>query len=45
MNSENQQALEKFEQLLEIMDKLRAECPWDRSQTSESLRHLTIEET
>ena len=45
MNSENQQALEKFEQLLEIMDKLRAECPWDRSQTSESLRNLTIEET
>ncbi len=34
-----------FERLLGIMDRLRAECPWDRKQTMESLRHLTIEET
>ena len=34
-----------FERLLNIMDELRAQCPWDRKQTMESLRHLTIEET
>ena len=34
-----------FVDLLTIMDKLRAECPWDKKQTIESLRHLTIEET
>jgi XTP/dITP diphosphohydrolase len=34
-----------FERLLHIMDDLRANCPWDRKQTLESLRHLTIEET
>jgi XTP/dITP diphosphohydrolase len=34
-----------FERLLNIMDDLRAGCPWDREQTLESLRHLTIEET
>ena len=34
-----------FVELLEIMDQLRAECPWDKKQTLESLRHLTIEET
>lgn len=34
-----------FVDLLTIMDKLRAECPWDKKQTFESLRHLTIEET
>ncbi|MCD4729970.1 MAG: nucleoside triphosphate pyrophosphohydrolase [Bacteroidales bacterium] len=34
-----------FKQLLEIMDDLRAQCPWDKEQTFESLRHLTIEET
>jgi XTP/dITP diphosphohydrolase len=34
-----------FEKLLNIMDELRAQCPWDRKQTMESLRHLTIEET
>ena len=34
-----------FERLLGIMDKLRAECPWDKKQTIESLRTLTIEET
>jgi XTP/dITP diphosphohydrolase len=34
-----------FEKLLNIMDDLRAQCPWDKEQTFESLRHLTIEET
>ena len=34
-----------FEELLLIMDKLREKCPWDREQTFESLRNLTIEET
>jgi len=34
-----------FDRLLNIMDDLRAECPWDKKQTLESLRHLTIEET
>src|ERR1700752_4412828 len=33
-----------FERLLKIMDELRAQCPWDKKQTLESLRHLTIEE-
>lgn len=37
--------LNAFERLLKIMDELRAECPWDKKQTMESLRHLTIEET
>jgi len=34
-----------FRKLLEIMDELRAKCPWDKKQTLESLRYLTIEET
>ena len=34
-----------FTRLLTIMDELRAQCPWDKSQTLESLRYLTIEET
>jgi XTP/dITP diphosphohydrolase len=37
--------LEAFERLLDIMDELRAKCPWDREQTMESIRPLTIEET
>ena len=37
--------LKAFERLLQIMDDLRKGCPWDREQTFESLRHLTIEET
>jgi XTP/dITP diphosphohydrolase len=37
--------LQAFQHLLEIMDDLRAKCPWDKKQTLESLRHLTIEET
>lgn len=36
---------EAFGRLLEIMDTLRAECPWDKKQTLLSLRNLTIEET
>ena len=36
--------LEAFERLLVIMDELRAQCPWDKKQTMETLRHLTIEE-
>ena len=37
--------LKAFKELLDIMDELRAKCPWDKIQTFESLRHLTIEET
>lgn len=36
---------ELFGKLLAIMDELRAKCPWDKKQTFESIRHLTIEET
>ena len=39
------QRLVEFERLLKIMDDLRAQCPWDKEQTFDSLRHLTIEET
>jgi XTP/dITP diphosphohydrolase len=39
------QRLIEFERLLKIMDDLRAQCPWDKEQTFDSLRHLTIEET
>ncbi|MDY2588082.1 nucleoside triphosphate pyrophosphohydrolase [Winogradskyella aquimaris] len=41
-NKTNQ--LKAFERLLVIMDELREQCPWDKKQTMESLRHLTIEE-
>lgn len=44
MNSRKDQ-LQAFDRLLTIMDELRAQCPWDKKQTMESLRHLTIEET
>ncbi|ADF51997.1 nucleoside triphosphate pyrophosphohydrolase [Zunongwangia profunda] len=44
MNSREEQ-LKAFDRLLTIMDELREECPWDRKQTMESLRPLTIEET
>lgn len=37
--------LKAFERLLNTMDELREKCPWDKKQTLESLRHLTIEET
>ena len=40
-----QDQLQAFDRLLTIMDELREKCPWDRKQTLESLRHLTIEET
>lgn len=43
-NSRHEQ-LQSFDRLLTIMDELREQCPWDRKQTMESLRHLTIEET
>lgn len=36
--------LQAFQRLLIIMDELREQCPWDKKQTMESLRHLTIEE-
>jgi len=39
-----QEKLKSFERLLNIMEDLRAGCPWDKEQTLESLRHLTIEE-
>jgi len=38
------QRLKAFERILDIMDDLRAQCPWDKEQTMETLRHLTIEE-
>lgn len=34
-----------FQRLLTVLDTLRTECPWDKKQTMETLRHLTIEET
>jgi XTP/dITP diphosphohydrolase len=40
-----EQQLQAFGRLLNIMDELRLKCPWDKKQTFESLRHLTIEET
>lgn len=44
MNKREEQ-LKAFDRLLTIMDELREQCPWDRKQTMETLRHLTIEET
>lgn len=43
MNNRKEQ-LKAFERLLDIMNDLRAKCPWDKKQTMESLRYLTIEE-
>jgi MazG family protein len=40
-----EEKVEAFRRLLEIMGELRAKCPWDKQQTLESLRYLTIEET
>jgi XTP/dITP diphosphohydrolase len=45
MNIMNDPRLVAFERLLTIMDDLREKCPWDKKQTFESLRTLTIEET
>lgn len=44
MNTRKDQ-LKAFDRLLTIMDELRAQCPWDKKQTMQTLRHLTIEET
>ena len=44
MNTREAQ-LQAFSRLLDIMDDLREKCPWDKKQTLQSLRHLTIEET
>jgi len=43
--SSREEQLKAFDRLLTIMEELREQCPWDRKQTMESLRHLTIEET
>lgn len=43
--SKRSKQIKAFERLLDIMDDLRVKCPWDKKQTLESLRHLTIEET
>ncbi len=40
-----QEKLEAFGRLLDIMDDLREKCPWDKKQTLQTLRHLTLEET
>ncbi|MEQ8685576.1 MAG: nucleoside triphosphate pyrophosphohydrolase [Imperialibacter sp.] len=40
-----EEKLKAFDRLLTIMDELRENCPWDKKQTFETLRHLTIEET
>lgn len=40
-----EEKIEAFGRLLDVLDRLRAECPWDRKQTNESLRPNTIEET
>ena len=44
MNTRESQ-LQAIDRLLTIMNELREQCPWDRKQTMQSLRHLTIEET
>lgn len=44
-DSNREQKLQAFSRLLTVMDELRENCPWDKKQTLETLRHLTIEET
>ena len=44
MKEKRQKQLEAFGRLLDIMDDLREKCPWDRKQTMQTLRPLTIEE-
>ena len=44
MKENRQKQLEAFARLLDIMDDLREKCPWDRKQTMQTLRPLTIEE-
>ncbi|MFI5205193.1 MAG: hypothetical protein ACHQF2_11915, partial [Flavobacteriales bacterium] len=43
--STREEKLQAFGRLLDIMDELREKCPWDKKQSIETLRHLTIEET
>lgn len=43
--TDKEKSCEEFNRLLSIIDELRIKCPWDRKQTNESLRKLTIEET
>ena len=43
MKEKRQKQLEAFGRLLDIMDDLREKCPWDRKQTMQTLRPLTIE--
>ncbi|MBE0648984.1 MAG: nucleoside triphosphate pyrophosphohydrolase [Bacteroidales bacterium] len=45
MKNRIDEKVDAFRKLLEIMDELREQCPWDKKQTLESLRYLTIEET
>lgn len=45
MSNSREAQLKAFDRLLTIMDELREQCPWDKKQTMQSLRHLTIEET
>src|SRR5690606_20831423 len=45
MKNSRKEQLQAFDRLLTIMDELRENCPWDKKQTMETLRHLTIEET
>lgn len=40
-----EEILAQFSKLLDVMDDLRSKCPWDREQTMETIRSLTIEET
>lgn len=43
--TDKEKACQEFNKLLDIIDELRAKCPWDKKQTNETLRKLTIEET
>lgn len=45
MQSSKEEKLQAFSRLLDIMDDLRSQCPWDKKQTIHTLRNLTIEET
>ena len=45
MKKDRTRELEAFARVLDVMDELREKCPWDRKQTIESIRPLTIEET
>jgi MazG family protein len=45
INPSDPKYAQAFERILRIMNELREQCPWDKKQTLESLRHLTIEET